>query len=96
MEAAWWGRVAVDVKSEKLMTYTTSFRPDLETQAGLIIQLAQMKMYGLPAHYLQTYGDRVSAVRKTPDSGSPRGEASRPDRCRAEFDKRSAMSRRSG
>ncbi len=55
MEAAWWGRVAVDVKSEKLMTYTTSFRPDLETQAGLIIQLAQMKMYGLPAHYLQTY-----------------------------------------
>lgn len=34
----------------------------LETQEGLIDQLVQIKMYGLPADYLHTYRERVSAV----------------------------------
>lgn len=34
----------------------------LETQEGLIDQLVQIKMYGLPADYLQTYREKVSAV----------------------------------
>lgn len=36
----------------------------LETQDGLIDQLVQIKMYGLPADYLQTYRERVMAVTK--------------------------------
>ncbi|HYN85087.1 MAG TPA: pitrilysin family protein [Pyrinomonadaceae bacterium] len=34
----------------------------LETQEGLIEQLAQSKMYDLPADYLRTYRDRIEAV----------------------------------
>lgn len=34
----------------------------IETQEGVIDQLVQMKMYGLPADYLQTYRERVSAI----------------------------------
>jgi zinc protease len=34
----------------------------LETQEGLIDQLVQIKMYDLPAGYLQSYRDRVNAV----------------------------------
>jgi zinc protease len=34
----------------------------LETQEGLIDQLVQLKMYGLPEDYLQSYRDRVNAV----------------------------------
>jgi zinc protease len=34
----------------------------IETQEGLIDQFVQIKMYGLPADYLQTYRERVSAV----------------------------------
>ncbi|MGB7923662.1 MAG: pitrilysin family protein [Pyrinomonadaceae bacterium] len=34
----------------------------LETQEGLIDQLVQIKMFGLPDDYLQTYRDRVNAV----------------------------------
>lgn len=34
----------------------------IETQEGLINQLVQIKMFNLPADYLQTYRDRVSAV----------------------------------
>ena len=34
----------------------------LETQEGLIDQLVQIKMLGLPADYLQTYRDRINAV----------------------------------
>ena len=34
----------------------------LETQEGLIDQLVQIKMFGLPADYLQTYRDRINAV----------------------------------
>lgn len=34
----------------------------IETQEGLIDQLVQIKMFGLPADYLQTYRDRVSSV----------------------------------
>lgn len=36
----------------------------LETQEGLIDQLVQIKMYGLPDDYLQNYRERVSAVTK--------------------------------
>jgi zinc protease len=34
----------------------------LETQEGLVDQLVQIKMFGLPADYLQSYRDRVNAV----------------------------------
>jgi zinc protease len=34
----------------------------METQDGLIDQLVTVKMYDLPADYLNTYRDRVSAV----------------------------------
>ena len=34
----------------------------LETQEGLIDQLVQIKMYGLPADYLQTYRERLQEV----------------------------------
>lgn len=34
----------------------------IETQEGLINQLVQMKMFNLPADYLQTYRDRVNSV----------------------------------
>src|SRR6185295_6341782 len=34
----------------------------LETQEGLIDQLVQIKMYGLPADYLQTYREQLQGV----------------------------------
>jgi hypothetical protein len=34
----------------------------LETQEGLIDQLVQIRMFGLPENYLETYRDRVQAV----------------------------------
>ena len=44
-------------------TYLTGIFPiRLETQDGLIDQLAQMEMYGLPADYLRSYRDRVQQV----------------------------------
>ncbi len=44
-------------------SYLTGVFPiRLETQEGLIDQLVQIKMFGLPADYLQTYRDRVQAV----------------------------------
>ncbi len=39
-----------------------SFVMGLETQAGLATQLANMKLLGLPADYLETYTARVRAV----------------------------------
>ncbi|HEX5706244.1 MAG TPA: pitrilysin family protein [Pyrinomonadaceae bacterium] len=41
---------------------TGVFSIRLETQEGLIEQLAQSKMYDLPPDYLQTYRDRIEAV----------------------------------
>jgi zinc protease len=47
-------------------SYLTGVFPiRLETQEGLIDQLVQIKMYGLPADYLQTYRERVNAVAAT-------------------------------
>ncbi|HEX8138858.1 MAG TPA: pitrilysin family protein [Pyrinomonadaceae bacterium] len=44
-------------------SYLTGVFPiRLETQSGLIDQLVQMKMFGLPADYLQTYNARIQAV----------------------------------
>ena len=44
-------------------SYLTGVFPiRLETQEGLIDQLVQIKMYGLPADYLQTYRERINAV----------------------------------
>lgn len=44
-------------------SYLTGVFPlQIETQEGLINRLVQIKMYGLPAEYLQTYRDRVNAV----------------------------------
>lgn len=34
----------------------------IETQEGLVDQFVQIKMYGLPADYLQTYRERVNAI----------------------------------
>ena len=44
-------------------SYLTGVFPiRLETQEGLIDQFVQIKMFGLPGDYLQTYRDRVQAV----------------------------------
>jgi zinc protease len=44
-------------------SYLTGVFPiQIETQEGLINRLVQIKMYGLPADYLQTYRDRINAV----------------------------------
>ncbi len=44
-------------------SYLTGVFPiRLETQEGLIDQFVQIKMYGLPDDYLETYRDRVQAV----------------------------------
>ena len=63
-------------------SYLTGIFPiRLETQEGLIDQLVQIRMHGLPEDYLRTYRDRVSAVTRedvrrvanlyvTPDSAS--------------------------
>ncbi len=45
------------------MSYLTGVFPiRLETQEGLIDQLVQIKMYGLPDDYLQTYRERLQEV----------------------------------
>lgn len=41
---------------------TGVFPIQIETQEGLVNRLVQIKMYGLPADYLQTYRDRINAV----------------------------------
>ena len=44
-------------------SYLTGVFPlRLETQEGLIDQLVQIKMYGLPDNYLETYRERIQAV----------------------------------
>ena len=50
-----------EIKDAK--AYLTGVFPiRLETQEGLIDQLVQIKMYGLPDDYLQRYRDRINAV----------------------------------
>jgi len=60
-------RIRIEQVSEKEITdaksYLTGVFPiRLETQEGLIDQFVQIKMFGLPDDYLQTYRDRVQAV----------------------------------
>jgi hypothetical protein len=44
-------------------SYLTGVFPiRIETQEGLVDQFVQIKMYGLPADYLQTYRERVNAI----------------------------------
>jgi zinc protease len=62
-------RIRAEPVSDKEMQDAKSFLTGvfpirLETQEGLIDQLVQIKMYDLPADYLQTYRDRVNAVTK--------------------------------
>jgi zinc protease len=48
---------------EDAKSYLTGVFPiRLETQEGLIDQVVQIKMFGLPDDYLETYRDRVQAV----------------------------------
>lgn len=61
------GRIRDEVVSEKEIRDAKSFLTgvfplQIETQEGLINRLVQIKMYDLPADYLQTYRDRVNAV----------------------------------
>lgn len=60
-------RIRNEVVSEKEIrdakSYLTGVFPiQIETQEGLINRLVQIKMYGLPADYLQTYRDRINSV----------------------------------
>ncbi len=60
-------RIRIEQVSEKEITdaksYLTGVFPiRLETQEGLIDQFVQIKMFGLPDDYLQTYRNRVQAV----------------------------------
>lgn len=60
-------RIREEAVSEKEVadakSYLTGVFPiRLETQEGLIDQLIQIKMFGLPSDHLQTYRDHVSAV----------------------------------
>ncbi|HYE66646.1 MAG TPA: pitrilysin family protein [Pyrinomonadaceae bacterium] len=60
-------RIRTEPVSEKEINdakaYLTGVFPiRIETQEGLIDQLVQIKMFGLPADYLHTYSDRVNAV----------------------------------
>ncbi len=60
-------RIRNEAVSEKEIndakSYLTGVFPiRIETQEGLIDQLVQIKMFDLPADYLQTYRDRVNAV----------------------------------
>ena len=62
-----FGRIRDEDIAEKELndakSYLTGIFPiRLETQEGLIDQLVQIKMHGLPDDYLQTYRERVSAV----------------------------------
>lgn len=61
------GRIRDEVVSEKEMRDAKSFLTgvfplQIETQEGLINRLVQIKMYDLPADYLQTYRDRINSV----------------------------------
>lgn len=61
------GRIRLEPVSEKEITdaksYLTGVFPlRLETQEGLIDQLVQIKMFGLPDDYLHTYRQRIQAV----------------------------------
>ncbi|HEY0321142.1 MAG TPA: pitrilysin family protein [Pyrinomonadaceae bacterium] len=61
------GRIRDEVVSDKEMRDAKSFLTgvfplQIETQEGLINRLVQIKMFNLPADYLQTYRDRISAV----------------------------------
>ncbi|HLL14730.1 MAG TPA: pitrilysin family protein [Pyrinomonadaceae bacterium] len=61
------GRIREELVTEKELldaqNYLTGIFPiRLETLDGLIDQLIQIKMHDLPADYLQTYRERVSAV----------------------------------
>ena len=60
-------RIRKELVSEKELkdakSYLTGVFPiRIETQEGLIDQIVQMKMYNLPADYLQTYRERVAGV----------------------------------
>jgi zinc protease len=60
-------RIRTEPVSEKEIrdakAYLTGVFPiRIETQEGLIDQFVQIKMYGLPADYLQTYRERVNSV----------------------------------
>ncbi len=60
-------RIRNEPVSEKEMadaqSYLTGVFPiRLETQEGLIDQLVQIKMFGLPENYLEIYRDRIQAV----------------------------------
>jgi len=61
------GRIRDEVVSDKEIrdakSYLTGVFPlQIETQEGLINRLVQIKMYDLPADYLQTYRDHINAV----------------------------------
>ncbi|HYO92368.1 MAG TPA: insulinase family protein [Pyrinomonadaceae bacterium] len=61
------GRIRDEVVSDKEIRDAKSFLTgvfplQIETQEGLINRLVQIKMYDLPADYLQTYRDRINAV----------------------------------
>jgi zinc protease len=60
-------RIRNEVVSEKEVRDAKSFLTgvfpiQIETQEGLINRLVQIKMYGLPNDYLQTYRDRINSV----------------------------------
>lgn len=55
--------IVPEAELKNAKAYLTGFFPGrIETQDGLIDQLVQIKMYGLPANYLQTYTERINAV----------------------------------
>jgi zinc protease len=61
------GRIRDEVVSDKEIRDAKSFLTgvfplQIETQEGLINRLVQIKMFNLPADYLQTYRDRINAV----------------------------------
>lgn len=63
-------RIRNEVVSEKEIRDAKSFLTgvfpiQIETQEGLSNRLVQIKMYGLPADYLQTYRDRINSVTAT-------------------------------
>lgn len=60
-------RIRTDVVGDKELTdakaYLTGVFPiRLETQEGIVGQLLQIKLYDLPANYLQTYRDEINKV----------------------------------
>lgn len=60
-------RIRTDPVSDKELStakalLTNIFSQQVLMAGGLMDQLVQLKMYGLPANYLQTYNDRINAV----------------------------------